>query len=60
MKAKITDVAKLAGVSSTTVSHVLNNTRFVTDELKMKVMRAVEELGYSPDATARMFKTGKK
>ncbi len=60
MKTKITDVAKLAGVSSTTVSHVLNNTRFVTEQTRKKVLRAVKELGYSPDATARMFKTGKK
>lgn len=60
MRVKITDVAKLAQVSSSTVSHVLNNTRFVSEETKKKVMEAVETLGYSPDAAGRTFRTGKK
>ncbi|MDD3138591.1 MAG: LacI family DNA-binding transcriptional regulator [Lachnospiraceae bacterium] len=60
MRAKITDVAKMAHVSSSTVSHVLNNTRFVSDETKRKVMEVVDALGYSPDASGRTFRTGKK
>ena len=60
MKAKITDVAKKANVSISTVSHVLNHTRFVSEETRKKVMDAVEELGYSPDASGRTFRTGKK
>ena len=60
MKAKITDVAQRANVSISTVSHVLNHTRFVSEETRKKVMDAVEELGYSPDASGRTFRTGKK
>ena len=60
MKAKITDVAQKANVSISTVSHVLNHTRFVSEETRKKVMDAVEELGYSPDASGRTFRTGKK
>lgn len=60
MKAKITDVAKMANVSTSTVSHVLNHTRFVSEETRKKVMDVVDALGYSPDASGRMFRTGKK
>lgn len=60
MKVTISDVAKLAGVSTATVSHTINNTRYVSNETKEKVYRAIEELGYTPDASARSFRTGKK
>ena len=51
---------KKANVSISTVSHVLNHTRFVSEETRKKVMDAVEELGqYSPDASGRSFRTGK-
>ena len=46
MKVTISDVAKLAGVSTATVSHTINNTRYVSNETKEKVYRAIEELGY--------------
>ncbi|HIU88084.1 MAG TPA: LacI family DNA-binding transcriptional regulator [Candidatus Avilachnospira avistercoris] len=59
-KVSIKDVAKHAGVSIATVSHVINNTRFVRDETKQKVLKSIEELNYRPDATARSFKTGRK
>ena len=52
MKVTISDVAKLAGVSTATVSHTINNTRYVSNETKEKVYRAIEELGYTPDASA--------
>lgn len=58
-KATIKDVAALAGVSSATVSHVINKTRFVSDETKARVQRAIEELSYSTNVTARNFRTGK-
>ena len=48
----IKDVAKKAGVSVATVSHVLNKTRFVSDELILKVKKAINELNYSPDYIA--------
>ena len=35
-------------------------TRYVSGETKEKVYRAIAELGYTPDASARSFRTGKK
>ena len=46
--ATIYDIAKASGVSATTVSHVLNRTRYVSPEVTSRVMDAVEELGYEP------------
>ena len=60
MKVTISDVARLAGVSTATVSHTINNTRYVSSETKEKVYSAIAELGYTPDASARSFRTGKK
>jgi LacI family transcriptional regulator, galactose operon repressor len=52
-RSTILDVARSAEVSSTTVSHVLNGTRFVADATRARVMAAVDVLGYRPDAAAR-------
>jgi len=49
-------VAKRAGVSTATVSHVINETRFVSDELKARVYQAMRELNYRPDAIARSLR----
>jgi len=49
----IASVAERAGVSPMTVSHVLNGTKSVRDATRAAVMRAVEELGYVPNAAAR-------
>ncbi len=54
--ATIKDVARLAGVSTTTVSHVINKTRFVAEATQEKVMQAVQDLNYSPSAVARSLK----
>ncbi|WP_280387349.1 LacI family DNA-binding transcriptional regulator [Nocardia wallacei] len=51
--AVMTDVAKLAGVSHQTVSRVLNSSPQVRPETREKVLRAVAELGYRPNAMAR-------
>jgi LacI family transcriptional regulator len=59
-KPNIHDVAKIAGVSIATVSHTINDTRFVSEDTKQKVLQAIETLGYSPDIHARSFRTGKK
>lgn len=48
----IRDVAKLAGVSSATVSYVLNGVNKVSEETKERVLSAIEELNYQPDFTA--------
>lgn len=53
----IKDVARLAGVSYTTVSHVLNETRPVSEQARERVLRAVEELAYVPSALARSLKS---
>ena len=52
----IKDVARLAGVSVTTVSHVLNKTRAVNPGTQARVMAAVRTLGYVPSAVARSLK----
>lgn len=44
----IQDVAKHAGVSVATVSHVLNKTRYVSPKLEEKVELSIRELGYEP------------
>lgn len=54
----ISQVARRAGVSSTTVSHVLNNTRFVSQETRQRVLAACAELGYQPNALARSLRRG--
>jgi LacI family transcriptional regulator len=55
----IRDVARKAGVSTATVSHVINNTRFVREETRALVLKSIEELHYYPNSTARSFKTKK-
>lgn len=60
MKITISDVARLAGVSTATVSHTINNTRYVSSDTKERVYQAIRQLGYTPDASARSFRTGKK
>jgi len=52
------DVAQHAGVSVTTVSHVINNTRPVSDELRMRVTEAMQELGYQTNILARSLRKG--
>ncbi|GAB3522374.1 substrate-binding domain-containing protein [Photobacterium alginatilyticum] len=54
--ATIKDVAKHAGVSTSTVSHVLNKTRFVSEDISVRVQAAVKELNYAPSALARSLK----
>lgn len=49
----IHDIARRAGVSTATVSHVINHTRWVSKELQESVRTAMEELGYVPNALAR-------
>ncbi|TRZ40142.1 LacI family transcriptional regulator [Niallia circulans] len=53
MKPKIEDVAKLAGVSPTTVSRVLNNRGYISDKTRDKVQQAMNELNYFPNDVAR-------
>lgn len=55
----IKDVAKKAGVSISTVSRVINNSKPVTDEIKRKVLEVIEETGYVPNPLARSLVTKK-
>lgn len=54
--ATMKDVARLAGVSTSTVSHVINNNRFVSEAVREKVTSAVSQLNYAPSALARSLK----
>ena len=55
--ATIKDVALRAGVSVTTVSHVVNDTRHVSAKGRERVEQAIRELGYVPNAMARSLKS---
>ncbi|WP_121785056.1 LacI family DNA-binding transcriptional regulator, partial [Pseudomonas aeruginosa] len=54
--ATMKDVARLAGVSTSTVSHVINNNRYVSEGIREKVNEAVKALNYAPSALARSLK----
>lgn len=59
--AGIRDVAKLAGVSSATVSRVINGTANVTEEKREKVLKAIMETDFVPNEVARtLFKKSSK
>ena len=53
MKPGIKDVAKVAGVSPTTVSRVLNNRGYISEETRKKVYAAMEKIQYYPNEIAR-------
>ncbi|HZG85837.1 LacI family DNA-binding transcriptional regulator [Paenibacillus sp.] len=53
------DVARRANVSTATVSHVLNGTRYVSRETAMKVYDAMRELNYRPNSVARSLRSKK-
>ncbi|OPA80891.1 LacI family transcriptional regulator [Paenibacillus selenitireducens] len=59
MGVKIKDVARVAGVSVTSVSRVLNKGEHVSEKLEKKVLRAIEELNYSPSLIAKSLKRNK-
>ncbi|HZD55681.1 MAG TPA: LacI family DNA-binding transcriptional regulator [Anaerolineales bacterium] len=54
----IREVARQANVSPTTVSHVINETRFVSEQLRQRVYQAMDDLGYRPNALARSLRQG--
>ncbi len=56
MTATIKDVAKLAGVSFKTVSRVINKEGTVGQDLQDKVLKAVKELNYQPNLSARLLR----
>lgn len=54
--ATMKQVAEKARVSTTTVSHVINNTRVVSEDARERVLSVIEELRYIPSAVARSLK----
>lgn len=57
--ATIKDIAKKAGVSVATVSYVINNTRWVHEDKRRRVLEAIQELNYVPNAVARGLRVQK-
>ncbi len=56
---RIKDIADASGVSTATVSHVINNTRFVTDETRARVEEVISRFNYYPNAQARSLASGR-
>ena len=56
MPITIKDIARQAGVSVATVSYVVNKSRWVSPELTERVLKAIEQQGYSPNAVARSLR----
>ncbi|MER6611885.1 LacI family DNA-binding transcriptional regulator [Streptomyces xantholiticus] len=52
----IVDVSQLAGVSTSTVSHVLNATRPVREDTRSRVQAAIRATGYRRDSVARAMR----
>lgn len=59
MNARLEDVARLAGVSNKTVSNVVHDHPNVRVETRRRVQRAIEELGYRPNLSARGLRSGR-
>ena len=59
MAATLHDVARLAGVSIKTVSNVINDYPHIRPNTRAKVERAIAELGYTPNLTARNLRSGR-
>jgi len=53
------DVARRAGVSPRTVSNVVNKFPLVSDAVRQRVQRAIEDLGYQPNVVARNLRRGR-
>ena len=52
------DVAEVAGVSTSTVSRVLNGKSYVNEETRQRVLAAVEKTNFRPNAVAKSLKLG--
>ena len=56
---RIKDIAREAGVSTATVSHVINKTKYVSDATREKVEHAIGKFNYHPNAHAQMLALGR-
>jgi len=52
----IRDVARLAGVAPITVSRVINNNDYASKETRLRVLQAIEQLGYVPNSLSQSFR----
>ncbi|MFC6599043.1 LacI family DNA-binding transcriptional regulator [Kitasatospora paranensis] len=59
MGVSLKDVAQRAGVSVKTVSNVVNSYPHVTPQMRARVQKAIDELGYRPNLTARHLRKGR-
>lgn len=57
--ATMKQVAERVGVSTSTVSHVINRTRAVSEDVRARVLATIDEMGYIPNAMARSLKNDK-
>lgn len=55
-RATLKEVAKLAGVSTATVSNALNGTKYVSEEVMDKIQAAIQELNYQPNIVAKSLR----
>src|SRR5690606_35553402 len=55
----IKEIAEMAGVSRTTVSRVLNNSGYVSEDARKRVEKVIEETGYVPSEQAKSLRTKK-
>lgn len=56
---RIKDIAREAGVSTATVSHVINKTKYVSDETRGRVEQAIKKFDYHPNAHAQSLALGR-
>lgn len=54
--ATMKDIARIAGVSTSTVSHVINHSRFVSPAMRERIEKVIAELNYTPSSLARSLK----
>lgn len=55
----LADVAARVGVSAKSVSNVVNGTGWVGDEVRQRILTAIDELGYRPNLAARQLRNGR-
>lgn len=59
MSVTIKDIAKYANVSHTTVSRALNNSPYIKEETKNKILHIAKQLNYVPNYSAKKFSASK-
>ncbi|MCL4144797.1 UNVERIFIED_CONTAM: hypothetical protein GTU68_011771 [Idotea baltica] len=57
--ATIKDVARMSGAGIATVSRVINNNGYVSEETRQRIQKAIDESGYRPNVSARMMRNGR-